>query len=332
MKIQNWLLGAAVAAFVVPLTAAAQDSCPNRGDLDALFCDANRDMVADTPADAARQRNPNTLVFSYTPIEDPAVYEKLLQPFTDHLSKCTGKRVAFFQVQSNAAQIEAMRSGRLHVAAFSTGAAPFAVNIAGAVPFAVRGAAEGAQGYHLIVVVRKDSSIQKLADLKGRKVAHTSPSSNSGHLAPLALFPKQGVTPDKDYKVIFSGKHDQSLMGVKTGDYDAAAVTSDVFRRMTQRGQLKADDFRVIYRSERFPNAAFSYAHDLAPALRDKVVGCFMNFRFTDEMKQNFEGSDRFIPATYKAEWALVRDVAEASGQHFNRAAYEREAAKAGKK
>lgn len=332
MRIRKLMRGMAAFALLAPLAAAAQDNCPNRGDLDAMFCDANRDMVADTPADASRHRNPNTLVFSYTPIEDPAVYEKLLQPFTDHLSKCTGKRVAFFQVQSNAAQIEAMRSGRLHVAAFSTGAAPFAVNIAGAVPFAVRGAADGPQGYHLVVVVRKDSNIKQLADLKGRKVAHTSPSSNSGHLAPLALFPKQGVVPDKDYKIIFSGKHDQSLLGVKTGDYDAAAVTSDVFRRMTQRGQLKAEDYRVIYESARFPNAAFAHSHDLAPALRDKVVSCFMNFRFTEEMKHNFEGSDRFIPATYKADWALVRDVAEAGGQSFNRAAYEQETAKSARK
>ena len=55
-------------------------------------------------------------------------------------------------------------------------------------------------------------------------------------MAPVALFPKEGLTPDKDYKVIFSGKHDQSVMGVNSGDYDAAAVASDVFKRMVERG------------------------------------------------------------------------------------------------
>ena len=45
-----------------------------------------------------------------------------------------------------------------------------------------------------------------MQDLKGKKVAHTSPSSNSGHLAPLALFPGEGLAPDKDYKPVFSGK------------------------------------------------------------------------------------------------------------------------------
>ncbi len=138
----------------------------------------------------------------------------------------------FYQVQSNAAEIEAMRSGRLHVGGFSTGPTAFAVNIAGAVPFAVKGDAKEFQGYNLIVIVKKDSPYQKLADLKGKKFAHTSPSSNSGHMAPLALFPPLGLTPDKDYKILFSGKHDSSVMGVNSGDYDAAAVASDVFHRM----------------------------------------------------------------------------------------------------
>lgn len=195
---------AALAAFALGASAAqAADACPNRGDLDQMYCDANKDLVADTPTDPAKLKTPSTLVFTYTPVEDPAVYEDIFKPFTKHLSECTGKRVVFYQVQSNAAEIEAMRSGRLHVGGFSTGPTAFAVNIAGAVPFAVKGYADGFQGYNLIVIVKKDSPYQKLTDLKGKKLAHTAPSSNSGHMAPVALFPKEGLTPDKDYKVIF---------------------------------------------------------------------------------------------------------------------------------
>ncbi|CFO68577.1 phosphonate ABC transporter substrate-binding protein [Bordetella pertussis] len=202
------------------------------------------------------------------------------------------------------------------------------MNIAGAVPFAVKGYADEFQGYNLIVIVKKDSPYQKLTDLKGKKLAHTAPSSNSGHMAPVALFPKEGLTPDKDYKVIFSGKHDQSVMGVNSGDYDAAAVASDVFKRMAERGQVKEEDFRVIYRSEKFPTSSFAYAHDLEPAFRDKMLKCFYDYRFPDEMKKAFDGADRFYPVTYQKDWAIVREVAESGGEKFNRAAYDRETAK----
>ena len=123
----------AVAATLFSAGALAQDACKNRGDLDPQYCDENGDLVADTPKDSKKLKTPNTLVFTYTPVEDPAVYEKVFKPFTDHLASCTGKRVVFYQVQSNAAEIEAMRSGRLHVGGFSTGPTAFAVNIAGAV-------------------------------------------------------------------------------------------------------------------------------------------------------------------------------------------------------
>ena len=310
------------AAFA--FSAAAQE-CKNRGDLDALYCDDNGDMVADTPKDAKKLKTPNTLVFTYTPVEDPAVYEKVFKPFTDYLGQCTGKRVVFYQVQSNAAEIEAMRSGRLHVGGFSTGPTAFAVNIAGAVPFAIKGYEKDFQAYNLIVIVKKSSPFQKLADLKGKKFAHTAPSSNSGHMAPMALFPKEGLAPGKDYNILFSGKHDQSVLGVNSGDYDAAAVASDVFHRMAVRGQIKEDDFRVIYRSAKFPTSSFAYAHDLEPAFRDRMLKCFYDYRYTDEMKKAFDGADRFYPINYKEHWAVVRDVAEAGGDKFNKAAYEKE-------
>lgn len=324
------LLSAMLAAFGASGVALAQDECPHRGDLDTMYCDANKDLVADTPTDPKRLKTPSTIVFTYTPVEDPAVYAEIFSPFTKHLAQCVDRKVVFYQVQSNAAEIEAMRSNRLHVGGFSTGPTNFAVNLAGAVPFAVKGDANGFQGYNLIVIVKKDSPYKTLADLKSKKLAHTSPSSNSGNMAPIALFPQEGLVPGKDYEILFSGKHDQSVMGVNSGDYDAAAVASDVFYRMAERGQVKEEDFRIIYTSEKFPTSSFAYAYDLEPGFRDKMLKCFYDYRFPAEMQEAFDGADRFYPVTYEKEWAIVRDVAKAGGESFTRSAYD-QASKKGK-
>lgn len=322
-------------AFILGAVPAFADDCPNRGGLDAMYCDADNDLVADlVPANECK--DPSTLVFTYTPVEDPAVYKDAFADFQAYLENATGKRVIYYTVQSNAAEVEAMRSGRLHIAGFSTGPTGFAVNLAGYVPIAVKGYADDMQGYNLIVITKKDSGIKTMEDLKGKKIAHTSASSNSGNLAPRALFPKLGIVPDKDYTVVYSGKHDQSVMGVVHGDYDAAPVASDVYDRMVAAKRVNGDDLRIIYRSPKFPTSSFGYSNQLCAPLAEKIVKAFHEYRFTENMQKTFKGADRFYPITYKKDWQVIRDIAEATGTSYNaeglKQMAEKEAAKAKKK
>src|SRR5262249_4519675 len=290
---------------------AQGDTCKNRGQLDTLYCDDNNDLVADAPTDPKKWKDPGTLVFAYTPVEDPAVYANVFKPFTDYLAQCTGKRIVYYPLQSNSAESDAMRSGRLHAAGFSTGPTGFAVNMAGAVPFAAKGTEKGPQGYNLLAIVKASSPYQKLADLKGKRVAHTSPSSNSGNLAPRVLFPPEGLTPDTDYRPLMSGGHDKSALGVASGDYDMAPVPSDAYNLTVARGTFRGSDMPIIYTSPLFPTSSFTYAHDLKPELAAKIKECFFNFRFTPEMVKEFDGNDRFFPINYLEHWKVVRDIAE---------------------
>ena len=136
-----------------------------------------------------KHRDPGTLVFAYTPVEDPAVYGPIFKPFTDYLAQCTGKRVVYYPVNSNSAEIEAMRSGRLHFAGFSTGPTGFAVNLAGAVPFAAKGTEKGPHGYHLICAREGVKPVSKALRPQGqarrphRAVVEFRPSCAAGALS-----------------------------------------------------------------------------------------------------------------------------------------------------
>jgi len=104
----------------------------------------------------------------------------------------------------------------------------------------------GGSGYHLIVITQaNDTNINSVADLKGKRVAHVSQTSNSGHQAPVYFFSKVGVVPERDYQIAFTGTHDNSILGVVTGDYDAAAVADTVLQRMVNRGLVKKTDYKV---------------------------------------------------------------------------------------
>jgi phosphonate transport system substrate-binding protein len=307
---------AALALALAAQPAAAQD-CPH-GQLDPMYCDADGDLVADAPTDPAELQDPGTLVFAYTPVEDPAIYADIWEPFIAHMEEVTGKDVQFFAVQSNSAQVEAMRSGRLHVAGFSTGPTPYAVNLAGAVPFAIMGAEDGRFGYTLQVYTQADSDIQAMADLAGKRIAHTSPTSNSGNLAPRALFPALGVTPDEDYEVTYSGSHDQSMLGVVAGDYDAAPVASEVVERMAERDLYDPADVRIVWESDRFPTTSYAYAHDLTPELKAAIEEAFFSFDFSGTaLGEEFTGVSKFVPITYEDDWKVIREIQATNGVQY---------------
>ncbi|TQF77962.1 phosphate/phosphite/phosphonate ABC transporter substrate-binding protein [Elioraea sp. Yellowstone] len=314
------LIGLLVAAAALaPRGAAAQaaQDCP-RGTLDARFCDRDGDLVADTPTDPGQLVDPSVLVFAYTPVEDPAVYRSVWQGFMDHLAKATGKRVQFFAVQSNAAQIEAMRAGRLHVAGFNTGSNPLAVNCAGFVPFAMMASREGEFGYNMEIIVPADSPVQRIEDLKGRTIAFTAPTSNSGFKAPSALLASQfNMLAERDFKPAFSGRHDNSIIGVANKDYDAAAIANSVMARMVARNAVDPARIRSIYRSPPFPTTGYGHVYNLRPELQAKIREAFFSFPWDGsallaEFQKSQPPQEKFIPITYKEHWAVVRDIDKA--------------------
>ncbi len=307
---------AAVAGLAAPGAARAQD-CP-RGALDTRFCDRNGDMVADAPTSASDLVDPPVLIFAYTPVEDPSVYRRVWEGFMDHLAKETGKRVQFFAVQNNAAQIEAMRAGRLHVAGFNTGSNPLAVNCAGFVPFAMMASRKGEFGYEMEIIVPADSPAQRIEDLKGKTIAFTQQTSNSGFKAPSALLASQfNMQADRDFKPAFSGRHDNSIIGVANKDYDAAAIANSVLARMVARGAVDPAKIRSIYKSQTFPTTGYGHAHNLKPELAEKIRNAFFSFNWEgsallEEFKKSQPPQESFIPITYREHWEVVRQIDKA--------------------
>ncbi|MCP3871021.1 MAG: phosphate/phosphite/phosphonate ABC transporter substrate-binding protein [Gammaproteobacteria bacterium] len=317
---RHLLQGIGTIALSLSFSGIVAAECSNRGNLDARYCDDNGDLVADAPSDPSQWLDPNTLIFSYTPVEDPSVYENVFTEFMDYLEQKTGKRVKWYGADSYASQVEAMRSGRLHIAGISTGPTVFAVNLAGYVPFAIMGKDDGQFGYKLQLITHKDTDIREVSDLKGRNIAHVTPSSNSGNQAPRALFKSLGVEPDKDYEVKYSGKHDNSIMGVANKDYEAAPVASSVLDRMVDKGVVDREELRIIWESKLFPTTSYGVAYNLKPELQKKIRDAFLTFDWTGTGLETEFGkkSDRFIPITFKEHWTDIRTIQEVNGTIYS--------------
>lgn len=258
---------------------------------------------------------------TYSKLETNTLYGGYLQ----HLEACAAvefvnlrgepvsRRFDAIDVLSEAELLDNFKRGSLQMAQFTAGLVPVVMAEANAVPFAVRGntSTRKIHSYHLNLIVRTDSPYRKPVDLLGRTVAHTTPGSNSGNLAPRAFFPELGLRPDTDYKVVYSKGHERSVMGVLHGFYDGAAVASDQFQRLATKGEIRRGSFRVLWESPAFPVEAWALARSAGQPIQDKIVRCTANYRFPANVSKLLEGADAFLPIDAQRDYAPVRLVAE---------------------
>ena len=321
-RFSSFVMGAAGLGLLagLPSPSMAQEDCP-RGTLDKQYCDRDGDQIADLPIDPSDWLNPDTLIFAYTPVEDPAVYKSVWAGFIDHMEKMTGKKVLFFSVQSNAAQLEAMRSGRLHIAGFNTGSNPIAVSCAGFVPFAMMASDDGSFGYEMEIIVPADSDIMTPADIRGRTLTFTSPTSNSGNKAPSALLKSEfGLIKDVDFKTNFSGKHDNSVLGIANKDYEVAPIANSVMQRMFDRKVVDPALIRTIYKSQTFPTTGYGHVYNLDPTLAAQIKQAFFTFEWEGSaLKEEFQksGEGKFISIVHKFDWNVIRKIDAANGIEY---------------
>ena len=118
-------------------------------------------------------------------------------------------------------------------------------------------------------------------------------------------------------RIVFSGKHDNSILGVANKDYPAAAIANSVKERMEARGVVKPGQIKVIYKSQTFPTTGYGHVYNLKPELAEKVRQAFFSFNWEGsalaaEFNKTEPPQEKFMPITYKQHWAVVREIDQA--------------------
>lgn len=99
-----------------------------------------------------------------------------------------------------------------------------------------------------VILVKKDSPIKTIADMKGKKFMCVKYSSFGGAQMAWRLMVEKGVNPKTDCAAFLQGgKHDNVVLAVKNGAADAGTVRSDTMERMQDEGKIKMSEFRIIH-------------------------------------------------------------------------------------
>ena len=113
------------------------------------------------------------------------------------------------------------------------------VNMSGAYgkkPLLARLVVRGKPVFFGMIIVRTDSPINNLKDLRGKSFAFGDPNSTMSHLVPRYMLKKAGVGLNDLKKYEFLHTHHNVALGVLGGYYDAGGVKEEVFRQYRERG------------------------------------------------------------------------------------------------
>jgi ABC-type phosphate/phosphonate transport system substrate-binding protein len=138
-----------------------------------------------------------------------------------------------------------------------------------------------------IVVVRSDSRIETVADLKGRVVAVGASDSPQATLIPLNYLSDQGIKPDQDFQLmvcdVLAGKHGDHVGGERDavralfrGDADAACILDANHLAFGREGTIPAGAARILAQTPAYDHCNFTIFDD-APA---EPIGRFMDLLF----------------------------------------------------
>lgn len=244
------------------------------------------------------------------PSEDSQAMIESSQQVLDRLQTQLGMPVEPFVATDYNGIIEALRAGKLDVAYLGPFSYVLASSVANVEAFAVAVTKKtGQSSYKSLIVARKDSGIQSLADLQGHTFAFVDPSSASGHLFPKAGLQQAGFDPATLFsRVLFSGSHDASILAVANKKVDAAAVADRILASAIAKGMVKQDDFQVVWTSRPIPESPMVWRKNLDPALKEKIAAALASVK---DVPWGDQGQlDGFQPTT-DAAYDVVRETAK---------------------
>jgi len=253
-----------------------------------------------------------TINFGVLTLENQMTTVDRYEIYTAYAEKKLGVKVKLFQASDYAGVGQALMAGHLQMARIGgAGYASAWLDCNGCIePLVTTEGLDGTTGYFSILTVSADSPYQNLDDLKGKSIAFADPNSTSGYIVPMVSLTKAGIDPQKYFgNASFSGGHEQSVLALLKGTYDAVFTWTsegDSFgnlRMMMDKGLLKRDQVRVVWKSDSIRNPLLAVRVELPEQMKKDIAQMYFDMATEDKavLRAAAQGDvNRYVPVTHE--------------------------------
>ena len=245
----------------------------------------------------------------FVPAEDAQQVMQNAQPIVEILRKRLGMEIEPFVATDYTGVVEALRVNKLDIAFLTPASYVLAKNEAN-VRVILKSERKGIPFYYSAIIVRADSDIKSIEDLRGKTFAFGDSLSTTGNIFPRKMFKQHGIDPVRDFKhILFSGGHDATVLAVLNGKVDAGATYAnspdgqDTAWMRYLKNSEEVKKIRAIAFSEPIPADNLVISASLDGALAKKIEATFVELSREPEgrkMLRELYQIDGFVPATDK--------------------------------
>ncbi len=212
------------------------------------------------------------LVLTVPPYDTPSRLAGRYQPLVEYLSERLGRTVRLHVATGYGEQVRRLVEGAVDLAYMGPTSYLRAHDRYG------RDSAERVRlvasesPYVGVIVVRRDSPIERVSDLRGRTFAFGAHPSLASHYMPRAMLLRQGIHLADLTDYAYLDRHERAVLAVLHGDYDAGGTTLGIARRYLDR----EPGLRIIEHSPPLPPLAVVARPGLPEALFREVQAALL--------------------------------------------------------
>lgn len=232
-------------------------------------------ILVGLPALAGRgeKEEKRTIYFGVIPRFHPHVTYEYYQPLMEYLTRNTPYRFELRLGRTYQETVQDLENGATDVAYLGGATFALARHRFGARALVRPLNRQGKPAYRCSIVVRTDSPIRSVAELRGKRMALGAPRSTTGSLIPNYMLFSAGVTPDRLKATRYFPNHEAVAMAVLKGMFDAGAVKDVVAQKYEGQG------LRVIAMSEELPNAPIAAGDTLPKEAEDALTNALLSIK-----------------------------------------------------
>lgn len=217
------------------------------------------------------------LVMGLVPLSNS---EKLIEettPLHNMIAEKVGRKVEGFIATNYIGVVEALGTGTIDFALIP----PFAYILAnkkhGSEALLTSLNKNDEPGYYSVIIARNDIGVEKVSDLKGKKIAFVDPSSTSGYIFPAVILMDNGIDIEKDIKYQFAGGHDKALQLLINGDVDAIGTYENAFQKFAKEFPEIETKTKIIEKSDLIPGVTLTVSSTVDEETKNKIKSAFIS-------------------------------------------------------